>query len=170
MAALDIKTPYVRVFDAFGNEVPAQISVIDGKKNVKFVAKTAPVSCTVYDVRESEVACPLASNISVDGNVLENQRYLVTIDKNGDIASIIDKENNNFELLKSPAQLEIGPDNSQTWPSWELMWDDALKTPEIVSENVKVEIVDNGPAVVALKVTRTFGLSTFEQTLSLIHI
>lgn len=167
VAALDVKASYVRVFDAYGNEVPAQISVMDGKKVVKFIAKTAPVSCTVYDVRESEVPSPLVSAISVKGNVLENQRYIVTIDENGDIASIIDKENNNFELLKSPAQLEIGPDNSQTWPSWELIWDDALKTPEIVSENAKVEVVDNGPAVVSVKVTRTFGLSTFEQTISL---
>ena len=111
------QTPYVRVFDGHGKEVPAQISVMDGRKVVKFVAKTAPVSCTVFDVRESNEPCSLQSNVSVSGNVLENQRYVVTIDENGDIASIIDKANDHFELLKAPIQLEIGPDTSSIWPS-----------------------------------------------------
>jgi len=166
-AELDIKSEFVRVFDAHGNEVPAQISVIDGKKIVKFAAKTAPVSCTVYDVRESDAASPLAANISVKGNVLENQRYIVTIDENGDIASIIDKANGNFELLKSPAQLEIGPDTSTNWPSWELVWKDSLETPEIVGGKAEIEVFENGPAVVSVKVTRKHKGSEFEQVISL---
>lgn len=166
-AQLDIQTPYVRVFDYDKNEVPAQISTKDGKTYVKFVAKTAAVSCAIYDVRESSEPSQLVSHLTVSENVLENQRYRVTLDAHGDIASICDKENDNFELLKAPATLEIGPDNSQTWPSWELVWDDALKTPQLVSENVKIEVADCGPAVVSLKVTRTFGLSAFEQTISL---
>lgn len=166
-AELAVKTPYVRVFDGHGNEVPAQVSTVEGKTVVKFVAKVAPVSCTVYDVRESETASPLASNISVKGNVLENQRYIVTINDNGDIASIVDKANNNFELLKAPAQLEIGPDTSKNWPSWELVWTDSLETPKFVGGTPVFEIVDNGPAIVAIKVTRTFEGSTFEQIISL---
>ncbi len=167
VAELDIKTPYVRVFDGHNNEIPAQISMMDGKKVVKFVAKTSPVSCTVFDVRESEVPSPLACKISVKENVLENQRYIVTIDQNGDISSIIDKANDNFELLKSPIQLEIGPDSSSVWPSWELVWTDSLKTPEVVGGEPEMEIVDNGPAVVAIKVKRMHGASAFEQVISL---
>ena len=167
VAEINMQTPYVRVFDGHGNEVPAQISELDGKKVVKFVAKTAPVSCTVFDVRESNEPSPLVSQISVKGNVLENQRYIVTIDENGDISSIIDKENDNFELLKAPIQLEIGPDSSCIWPSWELVWTDSLKTPEIVGGTPEIEIVENGPAVVAIKVKRTFGGSSFEQVISL---
>ena len=167
IAELNIQTPYVRVFDGHGKEVPAQISVMDGKKVVKFVAKTAPISCTVFDVRESNEPSPLQSNLSVNGNVLENQRYIVTIDKNGDISSIIDKENDHVELLKAPIQLEIGPDTSSIWPSWELVWTDSLKTPEVVGGTPKIEIVENGPAVVAIKVKRMFGGSSFEQVISL---
>ncbi len=166
-AELDIKTPYVRVFDGLGNEVPAQLSTVNGKKVVKFIAKVAPVSCTVFDVRESDTLCALASNISVNGRVLENQRYIVTIDDNGDIASVIDKANDNFELFKAPAQLEIGPDTSSNWPSWELVWKDALETPAIVGGTPEIEIVENGPAVVSIKVKRTFEGSTFEQIISL---
>lgn len=167
VAEINIQTPYVRVFDGHGKEVPAQISVADGKKVVKFVAKTAPVSCTVFDVRESDEPSPLQNSLSVNGTVLENQRYIVTIDKNGDISSIIDKENDHFELLKAPIQLEIGPDTSSIWPSWELVWTDSLKTPEVVGGTPEMEIVENGPAVVAIKVKRVFGGSSFEQVISL---
>lgn len=166
-AEIDVKTPFVRVFDSHGNEVPAQLSTENGRTVVKFIAKVAPVSCTVYDVRESETECALKTGVSVTENKLENQRYIVTINSDGDIASIIDKANGNFELLASPAKLEIGPDKSTNWPSWELVWDDALVEPAVVKDNVKVEIADNGPAVVSLKVTRTYEGSTFEQTISL---
>ncbi len=163
VADVDVKTPYVRVFDAKGNEVLAQYR--DGK--VKFIAKTAPVSCTVYDIQESETPSAVSTSVSIMGNVLENQRYIVAIDENGDIASIRDKANNGFELLASPARLEIGPDSSVNWPSWELVWTDSLKEPAYVAGTPTIEVVDNGPAVVSVKVTRTFEGSVFEQTISL---
>lgn len=166
-AEIAVNAPYVRVFDGFGREVPAQISVIGGKKLVKFIADAAPVSCTVYDVRESDIPGPISSNLSVSGTVLENQRYRVSIDENGDIASVIDKENGGFELLKSPAQLEIGPDTSANWPSWELVCEDALETPAIVGGKPEIEILENGPAVVSIKVKRTYEGSVFEQVISL---
>lgn len=166
-AEIDVKTPFVRVFDSHGNEVPAQLGKENGRTVVKFKAAVAPVSCTVFDVRGSETECQVKTGISVTANKLENQRYIVTINEDGDIASIVDKANGNFELLASPAKLEIGPDKSTNWPSWELVWDDALVEPAVVKDNVKVEIADNGPAVVSLKVTRKFEGSTFEQTISL---
>ncbi len=166
-AEIDVNTPYVRVFDTNGEEVPAQLSTVDGKKVVKFAAKVAPVSCSVFDVRESDTPCGVKSKLTVTTRTLENDRYKVTLNNDGDIASIIDKANGNTELFSAPSQLEIGPDNSTNWPSWELVWDDALKEPAIVKDNASFEIVDNGPAVISLKVTRTYGGSTFTQTVSL---
>jgi len=166
-AELDIASPYVRVFDGQGREVPAQLSQKDGRRVVKFIAPTEPVSCSVFDVRESDVPGMTNDALIISGNTLENQRYLVTIDENGDIASIKDKANGNFELLSAPARLEIGPDSSTTWPSWELVCDDSLKEPEVVAGKPEIEIVENGPAVISLKITRTFDGSVFEQTVSL---
>ena len=166
-AELDIKTPYVRVFAPCGTEVPAQVEKVNGKTVVKFIAKTPAVSCAVFDVRASETPSPITSNLSVTENVIENQRYRVTIDANGDIASIIDKANDNKEMLAAPAGLEIGPDHSTSWPSWELTFDDGMAEPAVVKDNAKTEIVENGPAVVALKITRTYEGSTFEQTVTL---
>lgn len=171
VAELPITSPYVCVFDGLGNEVPSQVAHENGRTVVKFIAKTAPVSCTVFDVRESEVPSSLTSHLSVyvseSKTVLENQRYKVTINENGDIASIIDKENGNFELLESPIRLEVGPDTSCNWPSWELVWTDSLKEPLYVGGTPEIEIIENGPAVVGVKITRIFEGSLFEQTISL---
>ncbi len=171
VAELPVTSKYIRVFDGLGNEVPSQLSTENGKTIVKFIAKTAPVSCTVYEVRESETPSPITSNISVtvaeNSALLENQRYKVTINENGDISSIIDKANGNYELLEKPIRLEIGPDTSSNWPSWELVWTDSLKEPEYVAGIPDIEIVDNGPAVVSIKVSRMFEGSAFDQIISL---
>lgn len=156
---------YVRVFAPCGCEVPAQYD--PETETLKFAAKTPAVSCAVFDIQESDEPSPLAPAVCVNGNVIENERYRVTIDENGDIASIVDKANGNTELLSAPAGLEIGPDTSQNWPSWELVWTDSLETPVHVKDNVKIETAENGPAVCALRITRTHGGSTFEQTVRL---
>lgn len=166
-AELDIRSEFVRVFDICGNEVPAQVSTENGRRVVRFAARVAPVSCTVFDVRESDTPCETVTALSVTSRTLENERYLVTIDDNGDIASVKDKANGGFELFSSPSRLEIGPDTSANWPSWELVWKDSLETPRFVGGTPEIEIVENGPAVVAIKVKRTLDGSTFEQTIAL---
>ncbi|MCR5263065.1 MAG: hypothetical protein K6D94_04265, partial [Clostridiales bacterium] len=156
---------YVRVFAPCGREIPAQY---DSKsETLKFAAKTPSVSCAVFDIRESDEPSPLAAAVSVSERTVENERYRVTVDENGDIASIIDKENGCKELLSAPAGLEIGPDTSTNWPSWELVWTDSLKEPVKVRDGVKIEIAENGPAVCSLRITRTHGGSAFEQTVRL---
>ena len=157
--------PYVRVFAPCGREVPAQYD--KDAKTLKFIAKTPSVSCAVFDIRESDEPSDIAPGVCVSGNTVENERYRVTIDVSGDICSIIDKENGDTELLSAPAGLEIGPDTSQNWPSWELVCEDSLKEPIRIKDNVKIEIADNGPAVCSLRITRTHGGSTFEQTVRL---
>ena len=156
--------PFVRVFGPCGCEFPAQYD--KASRTLKFTAKTPAVTCAVFDVRGCDEPSPLAAAVCVTANTLENERYRVTIDENGDIASVFDKENDT-ELLSAPAGLEIGPDTSTNWPSWELVWTDSLKEPIKVRDNVKIEIAENGPAVCALKITRTCGGSTFDQTVRL---
>lgn len=165
-AELDIDAPFVRVFDGYGKEYPAQFVKKNGKTEVKFVANVKPVSCTVFSVVGSETKPEVSSSLRVTENTLENARYSVAIDENGDISSVFDKENNK-EILSSPSRLEIGPDKSSNWPSWELVWDDALAVPDYVKDDVSVEIADNGPAVISLRIRRTHGSSVFVQTVSL---
>ena len=117
---------YARVFTADGDEVPSQISVRDGQKLVLFTASVAPVSFTVYNVVASDAPCALDTGLSVSLNTLENERYSVRINGDGDICSVYDKKNGK-ELLSSPSTLGQRDDNSTNWPSWEINYDDTQK-------------------------------------------
>ncbi|MBQ4628340.1 MAG: discoidin domain-containing protein [Clostridia bacterium] len=161
-AKTDIKADFVRVYDADGNEVPAQI------KNgvVKFTANVPSVAFKVYDVRPSDVKCGVETSLSVTESTLENAKFKVTIDENGDIASVYDKILGK-ELLEKPSRLQITHDESHDWPSWEIDYSSFVAEPNYVGGSPEIEIVDNGPAVVALKITRYYGNSIFVQTVSL---
>ena len=57
---------------------------------------------------------------------LENARYRIRIDPNGDVASIFDKAAGK-ELLASPARLAIKTDKPVDWPAWNMDWADQQK-------------------------------------------
>ncbi len=166
-AELELRKPWARVFSPEGTEVPAQVSREGGRTAVIFAADTPAVSCSVYDIRESDEPCPLRTSLKVTERTLENGRYRVTIDENGDIGSILDLADGGRELLRAPCGLETGPDSSTDWPSWELVWTDSLKPAVPVRGDVRVEIAENGPAEIALRITKTLNKSSFEQTVRL---
>ncbi len=91
------KTPEaVRVIAPDGKEVPAQME--DGK--VLFLAKAPSAGYAVYDVQPARRQAK-NSELKVTENSLENARYRLSIDKNGDVASVFDKQLNK-ELLSAP--------------------------------------------------------------------
>ena len=157
---------YARVYTADGDEVPSQISVRDGQKLVLFTASVAPVSFTVYNVVASDAPCALDTGLSVSLDTLENERYKVRINGDGDICSVFDKKIGK-ELLSAPSTLGLRDDNSTNWPSWEINYDDTKKPFEKVGGVCSVEIVENGPAKAALKITRREGGCVYVQTVSL---
>ncbi len=166
-AKLPKGSSYARVYDCDGNEVPSQISKVDGKKVIKFVASVAPVSFTVYNICADTSACTLDTGLYVGLNVLENSRYKVTLNDNADIASIYDKKNDR-ELLSAPSSLGIREDNNTVWPSWEIKYDDTKLPFETVKGLTSVRIVDRGPAIVSLLVTKEENGSKYRQTISLV--
>ncbi len=166
-ARIPLGSPFVRVYTAAGEELPAQVSRENGQMLVKFAAGLAPVSCTVFDVRPSQIPCELPSALRVSENTLENHRYRLELDENGDIFSIRDKQNENRELLSAPIRLEIGEDSSRSFPSWELVPEDLKKPAVSVCGPADRRITDNGPAVVSLTVKRRFDKSEFTQVISL---
>jgi alpha-mannosidase len=98
---------------------------------------------------------------------LENARYRVTIDQNGDIAGIFDKTVKK-ELLLTPARLEIKTDKPMQWPAWNMDWEDQSRAPRTyVSGPAQIRIVENGPARVALEVSRETEGSRFVETIRL---
>jgi len=152
----------VRVFDADGHEVPSQL---EGNK-VLFVAKVASVGYAVYDIRPAATAAS-PSSLRATESSLENHRYRVHLDQNGDIASIYDKSLNK-ELLSGPIRLAITTDVPKIYPAWNMEYEQVEAAPRAYVEGpAKIRITENGPVRVSLEVTRETEGSRFTQTVSL---
>lgn len=164
-----IKTPYVKVFDDALNEVPSQ--VIDdtrGVKTVLFTAETDALGMRVYDVRESNTRCTVSSHLRIDSTTMENEKYRVTLNKQGNIASILDKTDGNRELLAAPVVLGLyNYTGSTEWPAWEMNYQEANKAPDRIPQCVSVKIAENGPARVAFAVQQQDSKSTFNNYICL---
>lgn len=152
----------VRVLGPDGAEVPAQMS--NGK--VLFLAKAPSVGYAIYDVQPVDASAN-TSTLKVTESFLENARYRVALDQNGDVASIFDKTLNK-ELLSAPARLAIKTDKPEQWPAWNMDYSDQQKPPRAyVSGPAKIRVVENGPVRVAIEVERETEGSKFVQTISL---
>jgi alpha-mannosidase len=152
----------VHVIGPDNNEVAAQIS--DGK--VIFAAKMPSVGYAVYDVQPGEGATD-RYRMKVTENSLENGYYRVKLNADGDVASIFDKSLGR-ELLAAPARLAISYDNPEHWPAWNMDWDQEQAAPKAyVGGPAKIRVVENGPARVAVEVSRETAGSRFVQTIRL---
>ncbi len=164
----NIKTPFVKVFDSEGNETPAQTNSLEnGEKEVTFTAILKPLSIKAYDLRESQTPSEAKSSLKVSENSLENERYSVTLNENGDISSVYDKELQQ-ELLKEPIVTALfNYDGSLEWPAWEMSYKDANKSYDRIPKLVSKEILENGNARVSVKVIQKDDRSTFTNIISL---
>jgi len=165
----DIKTPFVRVFDHNGKEVKSQLlSNKNGQAEILFAADVRSLGARVYDVRQSNEPCKLKSEISVSDSRMENQKYIVTLNKNGDISSIIDKTDDERELLQKPVILGLFDyTGSKDWPAWEMNFKEANREPARSPVLASIEIAENGPARVAFKVKQKDKKSVFVNYISL---
>jgi alpha-mannosidase len=152
----------VRVTGPDGKDVPAQIS--DGK--VIFLAKAPSIGYAVYDVQpESEAGS--TETLQVSDSALENQYYKVKLNADGDVASIFDKSIGK-ELLSAPVRLAISYDNPEQWPAWNMDWEQEQAAPKTyVAGPARVRVVEDGPARVAVEVSRETAGSKFVQTIRL---
>ena len=165
----------VRVSGPDGKVVPSQVQ---GDK-VVFLAKAPSVGYAVYDVEPATeaAASTLKVNVRAGGRggaaadapptSLENDRYRVTLDGNGDVAGIFDKQINR-ELLSAPMRLAISNDHPSQWPAWNMDFDQEQAPPRAYVRGGNARIKENGAARVTLEVTRTnMEGSHFVQTVSL---
>jgi alpha-mannosidase len=157
----------VRAFDPNGREVPAQL--LDSKNGVArvlFVARAPAIGYAVYDVRGADDSAA-SSELKVSESSLENARYLIKLDQNGDVASIYDKSVQK-EMLSGPVRLAIKNDKPEQWPAWNMDWSDQQKPPRAyVSGPAKIRIVERGPVRVAIEIERETEGSKFVQTVRL---
>jgi alpha-mannosidase len=155
------------VFGPDGSQVPSQIQGRDGNKlTILFLARVPSVGFAVYDVRPG-AASNTATDVAASASQLENARYRVRLDENGDVASIYDKSNQR-EILSSPARLAFMHERPSLYPAWNMDWEDQQKPPyAYVDGPAKVTVVENGPVRAALRVEREAQGSRFVQTISL---
>lgn len=157
----------VKVFDKENREVPSQIIASAGNKlSVIFLAKLPSAGLSVFDVRESDEKSGVSS-LSVNRETLENDYYKVKIDANGDIAGIYDKKAAR-EVLSKPASLEFQYEHPSKYPAWNMDWKDRKNPPiDYLNKDVSVQIAEQGPVRVALKVTKKGRNSELTQIISL---
>ncbi|MGD0743715.1 MAG: glycoside hydrolase family 38 C-terminal domain-containing protein [Verrucomicrobiota bacterium] len=157
----------VQVLDGNGKPVPAQLLSTDGNKaRFLFIAKAPPVGFAVYSVKQSD-APAAASPLKVGERSLENNRYRVTLNDAGDIASVFDKPAKR-ELLSAPARLDFQTEHPDHHPAWNMDWTDQKNPPrDYVGGPAKFRVVERGPVRVAVEVEREAENSIFTQTISL---
>ena len=157
----------VRVVGPDGQEVPAQLEPgSEGSATVVFLASVPSVGYAVYDIRPAG-APPSSSTLQVSNSSLENARYRLKIDDNGDVSSVFDKQLNH-ELLSAPLRLAILTDNPARWPAWNMDFEDEQRPPRAyIGGPAHVHVVEQGPARVAVEISREGEDSKFVQTIRL---
>jgi len=152
----------IHVIGPYGSEVPSQIV---GASKLMFLAKAPSVGYAVYDIQPG--ASPTRKTLKVTTRSLENHRYRIKVNADGDVASIFDKQINR-ELLTAPIRLAIKNDMPSQWPAWNMDWADQQKPPRsYVSGKAQVRVVEDGPVRVAVEVVRETEGSKFQQTVRL---
>lgn len=159
---------FIKVLDKNGREVPSQVSAKNGKElDIIFIASVESNGYRVYDVQVADKPYSKSTDLKVTEHTLENSKYRIVLNKNGDIASIIDKKLK-VQLLTKPIKLaamhNIGELN---YPSWEMRKEDIDSEPYSYANTPEFEIAENGAARIAIKVTRHIESSKIEQVIYL---
>ncbi len=166
--ALDIKSDYVKVLDSKGKLIPCQIISREGDRAVIAVyCEIKALGYKVLDLQETDKAEDYDTDLIVTENSIENGRYAVTIDSNGDICSIIDKKHGKDLIKKSIRHQLIKYTGSLMWPAWELNYKDiAADITEFPAFESK-KILYSGPVTAAIEVTQVHGGSVFRSVIVL---
>ena len=146
----------VRVIDENGRRVKAQVvSNAPGSAKILIAASVPALGYAVYDIRPSYGK---QKTLADDANTIENSIYRLTLDDNGDIASLIDKRNGKQMVAEGKAfRLALFTSNiSKQWPAWEIIRSEMEKEPQSIG-NARISLVENGELRTTLRVERSFG-------------
>jgi alpha-mannosidase len=157
----------VRVFDGNGNEVPSQMGTPTGNSvPVMFLADVPSTGAAVYDVRPAASPSTLNTGLSVSSSQLQNGRYTVQLNANGDVTSILDRVAN-VQLLSTPIRWDFLFDSTNS-SAWHIVYNDISATPvSYLTGPATFQVLENGPARVTLAVIRNNAGSTFTERIRL---
>lgn len=156
------------VVDKAGHQVPSQIVKKQGKElDIVFLANVDSLGYKVYDVRVADKKLGRKSDLTVTEHTLENEKYKIILNKNGDIASIVDKKLK-VQLLSAPIKLALLRDICElNYPSWEMRKEDIDAQPFCYANTPTFEIAEDGAARIAIRVRREAEYNTIDQVISL---
>jgi alpha-mannosidase len=157
----------INVFNSKGVKVNSQfIGYKDGKAHLLIEANVPACGYAVYDVRTGSAEKKLSAPSE---NVIENSVYKVTLDKNGDISSLFDKQNNK-ELVENGKVIRLAlftENKSYNWPAWEIIKETVDRAPVSITGNVKMTVAEYGSSCKSLCVEKQYGDSKFKQYIRL---
>ncbi|MBB3393594.1 glycoside hydrolase family 38 C-terminal domain-containing protein [Rhizobium sp. BK060] len=141
---------------------PLRLTLPDGKA-VSCEAMIAPLGIAVV----APQALQPAPGLSVSSEHLENAVLKVTLAKNGSIASLVHKATGREALEGGGNRLFVYPvDKPRNWDAWDVEEDYAQRAEEITALD-SLEVIENGPHRVAIRIVRTWRHSRITQVLSL---
>lgn len=158
----------VRVIAPDSTELPVQLlSASENKIRILFRCTVPPVGLACFDVIPGAPAKRPQTDLSAGASMLDNELLKVTIDKAGNIASIIDKKLGR-ELLAAPARLEFQREHPAYWPAWNMDWNDRREPPAgYVDGPASISLMERGPVRATLRIERTARSSVFTQYIQL---
>lgn len=157
----------VQVFGPDGKQVPSQlVTASDGSGRVLFLARVPSLGVAAYDLR-SGGSYPQDKGVTATTSTLENDRYKVTLNGAGDVASIYDKAGSR-EMLAAPIEWQLIFDKPKQWPSWEIQYEDLLAGPRgKVEGKPQIEVLESGAVRGAIRIVREHGNSRYSTTIRL---
>jgi alpha-mannosidase len=156
---------YVEVKGPEGEHVPCQIIArSETDLRIIFLASLPPCGFVVYKIQAIAAPPELKNGLKIDRLALENDSYRISLNEQGNIVSIVSKANGARELLAEPIQYQFLRENPALFPAWNMTWRDRRKPPiAILAGPAEIEIVEQGPVRVAMRITRRFDRSLFRQ-------
>lgn len=157
-------------------DAPAQvIGVRDGMVHALCIPRVPSVGLATLEVIHEPVAEPIDAELKITERTIENARFKVTINDDGDIASIIDKglgdKKAGQEVLESPVRLGLHYEKPQQWPAWNMDWADRQQPARsFVGGPAKITVSERGPVRVALRIEREHEGSRFVQYVRLVAV
>lgn len=158
----------IAVFDKRGNEIPSQII----NKNGKVITALLQVEIDsfgyqVYEVRKADEPYECEQKVIATNHSIENEKYKLIFNKNGDIAYLYDKKLGR-QIIDSPIKMALLHDTgSLAYPSWEITKEDIDKPPYCYANTPEFTIIENGPLRSTIKVVREAEYSVITQLVSL---
>ena len=154
------------VFNPDNKEVLSQIiEKNDDHIELIFLAQVPSTGFAVYDIRRSASPCNIRSKLKITKSSLENNCYIVRINKNGDVSRIYDKINKK-ELLSGPVRMPML--DTEGCSAWRVPLKVLTREPvEYVGGPARIRIRESGPLRAVLEIDRRAGSSQFIQRIRL---